>query len=86
MFRRSRAASAIALIVGEGEITRGRENPGFGGDTGITSGGFTKLLRQVENDSSIKGAIVRVDSPGGDAVASDEILHEMKNLSRKKPW
>jgi protease-4 len=75
----------IALIVGEGEITRGRENPGFGGDTGITSGGFTKLLRQVENDTSIKGAIVRVDSPGGDAVASDEILHQVKNLSRKKP-
>jgi protease-4 len=75
----------IALIVGEGAITRGRDNPGFGGDTGITSGGFTKLLKQVANDSSIKGAIVRVDSPGGDAVASDEILHEVRNLSRKKP-
>ncbi|MDP8980831.1 MAG: signal peptide peptidase SppA [Acidobacteriota bacterium] len=75
----------IALIVGEGAIARGRDNPGFGGDTGITSGGFTKLLKQVANDSSIKGAIVRVDSPGGDAVASDEILHEVRNLSRKKP-
>ena len=29
--------------------------------------------------------ILRIDSPGGDAVASDEILHEAKNLSKKKP-
>jgi protease-4 len=29
--------------------------------------------------------IIRVDSPGGDGVASDDILHEAKNLSKKKP-
>jgi protease-4 len=28
---------------------------------------------------------MRIDSPGGDAVASDDILHEVKNLSKKKP-
>jgi protease IV len=39
----------------------------------------------VENDSSIQGVILRIDSPGGDAVASDNILHEVKNLSKKKP-
>jgi protease-4 len=46
---------------------------------------MVKLLRQVADDSSIKGVIVRVDSPGGDGIASDDILHEMKVLSKKKP-
>ena len=46
---------------------------------------MVKLLRQVADDSSIKGVIVRVDSPGGDGIASDDILHEMKLLSKKKP-
>jgi protease-4 len=73
----------IALIVGDGEITRGRG--GSSDDDGITASGFIKLLKQVEDDSSIKGVILRVDSPGGEGTASDEILHAEKNLSRKKP-
>jgi protease-4 len=74
----------IALVVGEGEITRGSGNSSSD-DQGITAAGFTKLLKQVEDDSSIKGVIIRVDSPGGDGVASDDILHEAKILSKKKP-
>jgi len=76
----------IALVVGEGTITRGEDNRSWtGDDSGITSGGFTKLLRQVEDDSSIRGAILRIDSPGGDGIASDDILHAAEELSRKKP-
>jgi protease-4 len=75
----------IALVVGEGEIVRGPARSGLSEDQGIVSGSFIKLLQKVENDSTIKGAIIRVNSPGGDGVASDDILHEMRNLSRKKP-
>jgi protease IV len=76
----------IALVVGEGEITRGEDETSWSGDeTGITSGGFTKLLRQVEDDSSIRGAIIRINSPGGDGIASDDILHAAQELGRKKP-
>lgn len=74
----------IALVIGEGEITRGSGNSSSD-DQGITAAAFTKLLKQVEDDSSIRGVIIRVDSPGGDGVASDDILHEAKNLSKKKP-
>jgi protease IV len=74
----------IALIVGEGTITAGTGNE-TADDESFTGTGFIKLLKQVENDSSIQGVIMRIDSPGGDAVASDDILHEAKNLSRKKP-
>ena len=74
----------IALVVGEGEISRGSGNPNSD-EQGITDTAMVKLLKQAENDSSIRGVILRVDSPGGDGVASDDILHEAKNLSRKKP-
>ncbi len=73
----------IALIVGDGAITRGRG--GSSDDQGITATAFIKLLKQVEDDSTIKGVILRVDSPGGEVTASDEILHAEKNLSKKKP-
>ncbi len=74
----------VALIVGQGMITAGTGNE-TADDESFTGTGFIKLLKQVENDSSIQGVIMRIDSPGGDAVASDDILHEAKNLSKKKP-
>jgi protease IV len=74
----------IAFIVGQGMITAGTGNAAAD-DESFTGTGFIKLLKQVENDSSIQGVILRIDSPGGDAVASDDILHEAKNLSKKKP-
>lgn len=78
------AGRRIALVVGEGTITRGTGNE-TADDESFTGTGFIKLLKQVENDSSIRGVILRIDSPGGDAIASDEILHEAKILSKKKP-
>src|SRR4051812_35953590 len=75
----------IAMLVGEGEITRGEPEGGFNSQVSMSSGAFSKLVRQVREDNSVKGVIVRVDSPGGDAVASDEILHELKLLSKAKP-
>jgi len=77
-------ARRIALVVGEGDITQGSGNESPS-DPGFTATAFIKLLKQVENDSNINGVILRVDSPGGDGVASDDILHEAKNLSKKKP-
>jgi protease-4 len=78
------AGRRIALVVGDGMITQGSGNE-TADDESFTATGFVKLLKQVENDPSIQGVILRIDSPGGDAVASDEMLHEAKNLSKKKP-
>ena len=75
----------IAILVGEGDIVRGDPSENYGSPSVISSGGFSKLVRRVRNDTSVKGVILRVDSPGGDAVASDEILHELKLLSKAKP-
>ncbi|MFN0101100.1 MAG: signal peptide peptidase SppA [Bryobacteraceae bacterium] len=76
----------IAMIVGDGAIVRGSSASNPLEDSGqMTVAQMTKLFRQVGDDKSIKGVILRVDSPGGDAVASDEILREAKLLSKKKP-
>ena len=74
----------IALLVGDGDITRGSAENSLS-DNGITSGGMIKRIKEVENDQSIKGVILRIDSPGGDGIASDDILHEAQTLSKKKP-
>ncbi len=54
----------IAMLVGDGDITRGAID-GDGGDTGIQATAFNKLLRKIGGDSSIDGVVVRIDSPGG---------------------
>jgi signal peptide peptidase SppA, 67K type len=75
----------IALVVGEGDIVTGSGEDAMGADEGFSSGAFIKMLRQVGSDSSIAGVILRVNSPGGDAIASDEMLREVQLLSKKKP-
>ncbi|HLW77203.1 MAG TPA: signal peptide peptidase SppA, partial [Bryobacteraceae bacterium] len=74
----------IAFIAADGDITRGSEHSSDASG-GITSIDMVKTLRDVAGDSSIKGAILRIDSPGGDGIASDDILHAAKDLSSKKP-
>ena len=79
------ARKRIAFVVGEGAIARGQGEDAMGTDEGFTSGAFIKMLRSVSGDKNIAGVILRVDSPGGDAVASDEMLREVRLLSQKKP-
>ncbi len=52
--------SKIALLVGDGDITRGEGENNFS-DVGITSGSMIRSIRQVANDSSIKGVILRIN-------------------------
>lgn len=75
----------VALIVGEGTILRGGGADYMGTDEGFTSGAFIRMLRRVAEDKNIKGVILRIDSPGGDAFASDEMLREVQLLRSKKP-
>src|SRR5258708_15355737 len=75
----------IAFLVGQGDITRGGTGDDGYNESGIGAEGFNKLLRRVGSDGSIRGVIVRIDSPGGDAMASDDIWREMNLLSKKKP-
>lgn len=74
----------IAVIAGDGEILGAGAAESFD-QAGMTGPGMAKTLKQVADDDSIKGVILRVDSGGGDAIASAEILHAAETLSKKKP-
>ncbi len=74
----------IALVSAEGMIVRGGSQNDFS-DGLIASRSFTRVLRDVASDPGIQGVVLRVDSPGGDGVASDDILQAARALSRKKP-
>jgi len=70
-------------VVGEGSITRGSADSSD--DSGIESEQFDRMLSKVEEDSGIRAVIVRIDSPGGEVTASDEMWRAMNELGKKKP-
>ncbi len=76
----------IAVIFASGEINMGRSGGQslFGGDV-LGADTLAGQLRQARNNYAIKAVVLRVDSPGGSAVASDVILREAELLAMKKP-
>lgn len=73
----------IAVIFASGAITTGRSMQDFMGDSNCGSTTIIQAIRQAENDKSVKAIVLRVDSPGGSALASDLIWAELKRC--KKP-
>lgn len=69
----------IAVLYASGEIHDGE------GDDGIYSKDITRTIRKIADDETIKGVVLRVNSPGGSALASEIIYHELNQLSLKKP-
>jgi protease-4 len=76
--------SQIALVVASGDIVRGSPED-EGDESSLTSYGFDKVLRRVGEDSDIKGVVLRIDSPGGEVSASDDIWRQLMLLRTKKP-
>lgn len=75
----------IALIRATGSIAMSGGNSLLGGTSGITEKEMSRLLARCEKDDGIKAVVLRVDSPGGSALASDLIWHEMRKVHAKKP-
>ncbi|QKD83323.1 signal peptide peptidase SppA [Thermoleptolyngbya sichuanensis A183] len=70
----------IALVYLNGDIVGGT------GSTGqIGSDRFVKLLRDLRLDKEIKAVVLRINSPGGSAVASDLIAREVTLMRKEKP-
>lgn len=78
-------AKSVAYLVAQGDILRGGVAGFMGEDQTITPHSMERQIKLIANDPAIRGVILRVDSPGGDAIASDEILAELKKLAKKKP-
>jgi len=76
----------IAIVVAEGEITMDS-----GGDDwlnraeGVRPAAMNRALEQVRRDPDIRGVVFRIDSPGGWALAGEEIHREVARLAESKP-
>lgn len=70
--------SAVGLIRVEGVIA----GTGSTFDGYVTPRDFRDLLKQAENDSSIKAVVLRIDSPGGTVAASEEIARYAKEFGK----
>jgi protease-4 len=73
----------VALIYIVGTIMTGESTTSFLGGETVGSDTIIKALREVENDAKVKAIVLRVDSPGGSALASDLIWREV--VLTKKP-
>lgn len=70
----------IAVVYAEGEIVDGKGDDGeVGGD------GFAKIFRKIRQDEDVKSVVLRINSPGGSATASEIIQREIKLTKQVKP-
>ncbi|WP_428939506.1 signal peptide peptidase SppA [Fontivita pretiosa] len=78
---------AIALIYAEGLISEGDGEADLFGGGGVGSESMRKALRMAARDSNIKAVVLRIDSPGGSALASEVIWQAIRHVSQdaRKP-
>jgi len=73
----------IAVIYAVGPITTGKGGHSLFGGNVVGSTSMIEAIRQAEKDPKVRAIVLRVDSPGGSALASDLIWNELKKC--KKP-
>jgi protease-4 len=78
------STNRIAVLYGVGSIMRSSGGV-FGGDSVLSSDDFNETVRQLRDDESISAVVLRIDSPGGDAIASDDMWRELNLLAEEKP-
>jgi protease-4 len=74
------AENKISVIYAEGTIVTGKGN-----ETNVGGNYYAEIIRNQRLDSNIKAIVLRVNSPGGSAVASDMMWRELELASRVKP-
>ena len=73
-------APAVGVVYAEGQVL-----DGAGVDDNIYSINVCETLRKARKDKDIKAVVLRVNSPGGSALASDVIWREVELLRKEKP-
>jgi protease-4 len=74
------AKNKIAVIYASGTIVTGKGN-----ESNIGGNSYADLIRKVKKDTSVKAIVLRVNSPGGSATASDIIWNELNLAAKVKP-
>lgn len=70
----------IGIVYAEGQIIDGE-----GDDTTIGGESLSKAIRAARNDDKVKAIVMRVNSPGGSAMASEVIRREVELAAKEKP-
>lgn len=80
----AKGAPLVALIEGQGVIQggEGSGNP-FSNETGIYSDQMSKAILDAAKDKKVKALLIRVDSPGGSAIASDQIWYAIEKAKKE---
>jgi protease-4 len=76
----SSSKNEIAVIVAEGDIVSGKAKEGM-----IGSETFAEELRKARTNDKVKAIVLRINSPGGSALASDVMWREVRLASKEKP-
>jgi protease-4 len=74
----------IAIVYASGVINSGKQQSPIQ-EAGIYSETFIKNLRKAADDDDVNGIIIRIDSPGGSAFASDEMWAAIQEVRKHKP-
>ena len=88
LFNRKPPASdrpSIAIINAQGVITDGESGDGMFSESGIGGDTIRKALRQAARDENVKAVVIRIDSPGGSALASEVMWQAARHVAEKKP-
>ncbi len=75
------ADDKIGIVYAEGQIIDGE-----GDDTTIGGESLSKAIRAARNDKNVKAIVMRVNSPGGSALASEVIRREVELAAKEKPF
>lgn len=76
--------SKIAIVFAEGAIVMGSGGSEYM-ENSIYPEKFSKIFDKIEKDKDIKALVIRVNSPGGSALASELILQKINSLKKKIP-
>jgi len=80
------AGKRVAVVFALGTIVRGDGGSApWTQEVYLGSDDFATVLHDVREDGSIAAVVLRIDSPGGSALASDFMLREIEKLKEKKP-
>lgn len=75
----------VALVYAEGPIIHGPRRKGFGAAPQVSSFRLVRVLDELRQRSQVKAVVLRVNSGGGSALASDLIWQAVKRLADQKP-
>lgn len=80
---KDKSGDILAVYYASGEITD--YDGSATSDEGIVGSKMIRDLRKLKEDDNVKAVVLRVNSPGGSAFASEQIWHAVKELKAKKP-